>query len=44
MPPPGDEVQLARTVARIFARPLDRNRPLWELYLIHGLRAARSRC
>src|ERR1700712_452188 len=41
MPPPGDEVQLARTVARIFARPLDRNRPLWELYLIHGLKGGR---
>ena len=24
-------------MARIFARPLDRSRPLWELYLIHGL-------
>jgi diacylglycerol O-acyltransferase / wax synthase len=38
VPPPGDDVQLARTVARIFARPLDRNRPLWELYVIHGLK------
>ena len=37
MPPPGDDRQLAETVARIFARPLDRSRPLWELYLIHGL-------
>ena len=42
MPPPGDDRQLAETVARIFARPLDRARPLWELYLIHGLRAAAS--
>ena len=41
VPPPGDEVQLARTVARIFARPLDRNRPLWELYLIHGLKGGK---
>jgi diacylglycerol O-acyltransferase / wax synthase len=24
-------------VARLAARPLDRGRPLWELYLIHGL-------
>ena len=38
VPPPGDDRQLAETVARIFARPLDRTRPLWELYLIHGLR------
>jgi diacylglycerol O-acyltransferase / wax synthase len=37
VPPPGTDRQLAETVARIFARPLDRNRPLWELYLIHGL-------
>ncbi|HET9074077.1 MAG TPA: wax ester/triacylglycerol synthase family O-acyltransferase [Solirubrobacteraceae bacterium] len=35
--PPGTEEQLAEQVARIFARPLDRSRPLWELYLIHGL-------
>src|SRR3954464_10064684 len=38
VPPPGDDRQVAETVARIFARPLDRSRPLWELYLIHGLR------
>jgi diacylglycerol O-acyltransferase len=37
VPPPGDDHQLAETVARIFGRPLDRNRPLWELYVIHGL-------
>ena len=35
--PPGDDRTLAKQVARIFARPLDRRRPLWELYLIHGL-------
>lgn len=37
IPPPGSDRQLAETVARIFARPLDRSRPLWELYLIHGV-------
>jgi diacylglycerol O-acyltransferase / wax synthase len=37
IPPPGDDRSLAQVVARIFARPLDRSRPLWELYLIHGL-------
>lgn len=35
--PPGSDRQLAEQVARIFARPLDRSRPLWEMYLIHGL-------
>ncbi len=37
LPPGGTELKLAEQVARIFARPLDRSRPLWELYLIHGL-------
>ncbi len=37
LPVPGDERMLAEQVARIVARPLDRARPLWELYLIHGL-------
>jgi diacylglycerol O-acyltransferase / wax synthase len=41
VPPPGDDRQLSETVARIFARPLDRSRPLWELYLIHGLDGGR---
>jgi diacylglycerol O-acyltransferase len=40
-PPPGDDRALAEQVARIFARPLDRTRPLWELYLIHGLEDGR---
>jgi diacylglycerol O-acyltransferase / wax synthase len=37
LPAPGDTRMLAEQVARIVARPLDRARPLWELYLIHGL-------
>jgi len=37
LPGPGDDGQLAEQTARIFSRPLDRARPLWELYLIHGL-------
>src|SRR5919204_5310363 len=41
VPPPGDDRHLAETVARIFARPLDRAHPLWELYLIHGLEGGR---
>ena len=35
--PHPDERKLAEQVARIMARPLDRARPLWETYLIHGL-------
>jgi diacylglycerol O-acyltransferase / wax synthase len=38
LPAPGDERQLAEQIARLTARPLDRRRPLWEAYLVHGLR------
>jgi WS/DGAT/MGAT family acyltransferase len=38
IPPPATDAKVAAQVARICARPLDRSRPLWELYLIHGLR------
>jgi WS/DGAT/MGAT family acyltransferase len=41
LPPGAAEEKLAEQVARIFARPLDRARPLWEIYLIHGLPAKR---
>ena len=42
LPRPGDDEQLAEQVARIHARPLDRTRPMWEMYLIHGISAGRS--
>jgi WS/DGAT/MGAT family acyltransferase len=42
LPAPGSDAQLAAQVARIHARPLDRARPLWELYLIHGLESGQS--
>jgi diacylglycerol O-acyltransferase len=37
LPPGAAREKLADQVARIVSRPLDRSRPLWELYLIHGL-------
>lgn len=37
----GTDAQLGEQVARLAARPLDRSRPLWECYLIHGLSGGR---
>jgi diacylglycerol O-acyltransferase len=37
LPRPGSMDQLRELTARIMSRQLDRNRPLWELYLIEGL-------
>jgi WS/DGAT/MGAT family acyltransferase len=37
LPQPGDWRQLMIQVARIHSRPLDRSRPLWEIYVIEGL-------
>jgi len=37
LPQPGDDSELRDLVARIVARPLDRHRPLWEVYFIEGL-------
>ena len=41
LPKPGSDRQLSEQVARLHARPLDRSRPLWELYLISGLPGGR---
>ncbi len=37
LPEPGDWRQLCILAARIFSRQLDRQRPLWEMYVIEGL-------
>jgi diacylglycerol O-acyltransferase / wax synthase len=36
-PPPGSEEQLSRIVDDIASRPLDRSRPLWEVWIVEGL-------
>src|SRR5271165_2406862 len=42
LPRPGSDAQLAEQVSRLHARPLDRSRPLWEIYLITGLSKRRA--
>jgi diacylglycerol O-acyltransferase len=37
LPKPGDRAALQKLASRIFARPLDLTKPLWELYVIEGL-------
>jgi WS/DGAT/MGAT family acyltransferase len=37
LPKPGDWRQLCILISRLHARPLDRKRPMWELYVIEGL-------
>ncbi len=37
LPRPGTEAQLQRRCAEILERPLDRSRPLWEIWIIEGL-------
>ena len=42
LPRPGSDAQLTEQVSRLHARPLDRSRPLWEIYLITGLARRRA--
>ncbi len=37
LPSPGSDSQLHDLVARLGSRPLDKSRPLWEMYLVEGL-------
>ncbi|MEO6081652.1 MAG: wax ester/triacylglycerol synthase family O-acyltransferase [Umezawaea sp.] len=38
LPKPGTDAQLHDLVARLMSRPLDHTRPLWETYLVEGLK------
>lgn len=37
LPAPGSHTQLTDLIGRLMSRRLDRERPLWELYLVEGL-------
>jgi WS/DGAT/MGAT family acyltransferase len=41
LPHPGSERQLKRMAGRIFSQQLDREKPLWELWVIEGLEGDR---
>jgi diacylglycerol O-acyltransferase / wax synthase len=42
IPSPGGRLQLERAVGRVLSRPLDRAKPLWELYVFEGLERSRT--
>jgi diacylglycerol O-acyltransferase len=42
LPRPGSEAQLYELVSRLMSRRLDRTRPLWEMYLVEGLKGGRT--
>ncbi len=42
IPSPGGRFQLERAAGRVLSRPLDRSKPLWELYVFEGLAEGRT--
>jgi WS/DGAT/MGAT family acyltransferase len=42
LPRPGTHAQLKEMAARIFARPLDRRHPLWEIWVIEGVEGGKQ--
>jgi WS/DGAT/MGAT family acyltransferase len=41
LPAPGSEAQLRALAARVHSQALDRSKPLWEMWLVHGLEGDR---
>jgi WS/DGAT/MGAT family acyltransferase len=37
LPRPGTEAQLRALAGRVFSQPLDRDKPLWEMWLVEGV-------
>jgi diacylglycerol O-acyltransferase len=41
IPAPGEDAQLRQMAARVFSQHLDRNKPLWELWMVEGMTGGR---
>ena len=41
VPSPGSEEQLRNLAGRVFAQNLDRSKPLWEMWIVEGLKGGR---